>query len=147
MSDFNRRRFLTGLLSTLAQAAGAVVVASSAVSTAQARGQSSEGAEAPAQGVQERADRLAASGKLPSEADTEPIAFLNGAFRNTPLGSFRNTPLRGFRNTPLGNFRNTPLGAFRNTPLGSFANGGWPNGGWGGFNNGGWPNFGWRNWW
>jgi hypothetical protein len=147
MSDFNRRQFLKGILGKLAQAAGAVVVASAAVSTAQARGHRSEGGEASRKGVQERADRLAASGNIPAEAEAEANAFLNGRFRNTPLGGFANGPLGGFRNTPLGTFRNTPLGNFRNTPLGAFANGGWPNGGWGGFANGGWPNFGWRNWW
>jgi hypothetical protein len=149
MSDFDRRQFLKGILGKLVQAAGTVVVASAAVSTARARGDQSEGAETPPEGLQERANRLAATGNCTPEEVEGGVnaAFLNGGFRNTPWGRFRNTPLGGFRNTPLGNFRNTPLGAFRNTPLGSaWGNGGWPNGGWGGFNNGGWPNFGWGNW-
>src|SRR5262249_28756769 len=124
MSDFDRRQFLKGILGKLAQAAGAVVVASAAVVTAQARGQRTEGPETSEKDVQERADRLAASGNVSVEPDAEPIAFLNGRFRNGPLGGFRNTPLGGFRNTPLGTFRNTPVGRFRNTPLGAFANGG-----------------------
>ena len=113
------------------QSAGTVVVASAVVSAARAQAPQSDEAGPPPEGLQERADRLAESRNVPAEGTaTEANAFLNGAFRNTPLGSFRNTPVGGFRNTPLGNFRN----------------GGWPNGGWGGFNNGGWPNFGWRNW-
>jgi hypothetical protein len=146
MSDLDRRGFLKGILGNLAQAAGTVVVASAVASTARVQGRQSEAAEIPPEGVQERADRLTANGTFPAEADSGATAFLNGAFRNTPLGSFRNTPLGGFRNTPLGNFRNGVLGGFRNTPLGGFGNGGWPNGGWGGFNNGGWPNRAWRNW-
>jgi hypothetical protein len=140
MSDFDRRQFLKGILGKLVQATGTVVVASAAASTARARGDQSEKAETPREDVQERADRLAAAANFPAgEAEAVANAFLNGAFRNTPLG--------GFRNTPLGAFRNAPLGAFRNTPLGAFGNGGWPNGGWGGFRNGGWPNGAWRNWW
>jgi hypothetical protein len=150
MSDFDRRRFLKGILGSLVQAAGAVVVASAAASKARAGGKELEGAEAPPKDLQERADRLATSGNCtPEEPEggAQAVSFLNGGFRNTPWGRFRNTPLGGFRNTPLGNFRNTPLGAFRNTPLGSrWGNGGWPNGGWGGWHNGGWPNGVWRNW-
>jgi hypothetical protein len=144
MSDFDRRQFLKGILAKLTQAAGAVVVATS---LARAHGHSAEEAETPTEDVQERADQLAATGSLQAE-EAEANEFLNGAFRNNPLGSFRNGPVGAFRNTPLGNFRNGPAGGFRNTPLGSFANGGWPNGGWGGgggFGNGGWPNGGWPN--
>jgi hypothetical protein len=147
MSNCDRRQFLKGILGKLAQAAGTVVVASTTVSMARAQGQESTTSETPAQDVQERADRLAATADFPAEADIGAVAFLNGAFRNTPLGGFGNAPLGGFRNTPFGGFRNSPLGNFRNTPLGAFANGGWPNGGWGGFRNGGWPNGAWRNWW
>jgi hypothetical protein len=147
MSEHDRRQFLKGILGRLAQAAGTVVVASTAASSARAQGYQPEEAETSREGVQERADRLAATGNFPAEAEAGAYEFLNGAFRNTPLGGFRNGPLGGFRNTPLGRFRNGPLGGFRNTPLGSFGNGGWPNGGWGGFNNGGWPNGGWGNWW
>ena len=111
MSDFDRRRFLKGILGKLAQAAGAVVVASAAVSTAQARGHRSGGGEASRKGVQERADRLAASGNIPAEAEAEANAFLNGRFRNTPLGGFGN-------------------GGWPNGGWGGFANGGWPNFGW-----------------
>lgn len=149
MSDFDRRQFLKSLLGNLVQTAGTVVVASVAVSTVKGQGQPPEGAENSQENVQERADRLAASGNFSAEpAAPGANEFLNGAFRNTPLGGFRNTPVGGFRNRPLGAFRNTPLGGFRNTPLGSFGNGGWPNGGIGGFRNGGWPNGGWPNgWW
>jgi hypothetical protein len=140
MSDFDRRQFLKGVLGKLAQAAGTVVVASAA-----ARGKA-EGADTPPESVQERADRLAATSDFLAE-EAGANEFLNGAFRNTPLGGFGNGPLGGFRNTPLGAFRNGGLGGFRNTPLGAFGNGGWPNGVWGGFRNGGWPNVGWRNWW
>jgi len=139
MSAIDRRKFLKGLLGGMAQAAGTVIVASAVVTDAQ-------GAETPSQDVLERADRLADSGLTTD--DTEALcAFLNGGFRNTPLGAFRNAPLGAFRNTPLGTFRNGPVGGFRNTPLNVFGNGGWPNGGWGGFRNGGWPNGVWRNWW
>jgi hypothetical protein len=147
MSNFDRRQFLKGILGKLTQAAGTVVVASATALVARAQGRQSEGAEAPPEDVQERADRLAATSNCSAEeAEAGANEFLNGAFRNTPLGGFRNTPLGGFRNTPLGNFRNHPLGGFRNTPLGGFGNTGWPNGGWGGFRNGGWPNGGWLNW-
>jgi hypothetical protein len=140
MTDFDRREFLKRLLGSLAQASGAVVVATAAAKPSAA-------AESSTHGVQERADRLAESSLVPDENADSACAFLNGAFRNTPVGRFNNLPLGGFRNTPLGSFHNGPVGGFRNTPLGSFGNGGWPNGGWGGFRNGGWPNFGWRNWW
>jgi hypothetical protein len=147
MSDFDRRQFLKGILNKLAQTAGTIVMASAAASPARAQGHQSEGAETPPENVRERADRLAATRNLPAEeAEAAANEFLNGAFRNTPLGAFRNRPLGGFRNTPLGSFRNGLGGGFRNTPLGVFGNGGWPNGGWGGFHNGGWPNMGWRNW-
>jgi hypothetical protein len=147
MSDTDRRQFLKSILGRLVQTAGAVVVASVAASTPRAQANQSDAAESPANDIQQRADQLAATGNVPAE-ETETVAneFLNGAFRNTPLGGFGNGPRGGFRNTPLGNFRNTPVGGFRNTPLGAFGNAGWPNGGWGGFNNGGWPNMGWRNW-
>jgi hypothetical protein len=153
MSDIDRRLFLKGVLCKLALTTGTVVLASVAVSTAKAQEKQTASANPP-EDLQGRADRLAASA---NSQDEETLAaaneFLNGAFRNTPIGAFRNGGLGGFRNTPLGNFRNSPIGGFRNTPLGSFANGGWPNGGWpnggwpnAGFRNGGWPNFGWRNW-
>jgi len=157
MSDFDRRQFLKGILGKLTQAAGTVVVASATASLARAQGPESEEADPPPEGVQERADRLAATANFPAEgAGANTVAFLNGAFRNTPVGGFgnmpvvggfRNAPLGSFRNTPLGAFRNSPVGRFRNTPFGAFGNGGWPNGGWGGFGNGGWPNGAWRNWW
>jgi hypothetical protein len=140
MSDIDRRRFLKGILGGLAQVAGTVVVASAAAAQSQV-------AEPTAEDVLERADRLAESALVPDEDVDAMCAFLNGGFRNTPLGGFANSPFGGFRNTPLGTFRNGPVGGFRNTPLGAFGNGGWPNGGWGGFRNGGWPNGVWRNWW
>src|SRR5262249_25232678 len=134
MSDFNRRQFLKGILGKLVQAAGTVVVASAAAATARAQGDRSGASETPPEGVQERADRLAAAAPFPpEEAEAKASEFLNGAFRNGPLGAFRNHPLGAFRNTPLGGFRNGPVGAFRNRPGGGFGNGGWPNGGWGGF--------------
>jgi hypothetical protein len=152
MSDFDRRQFLKGILGKLAQTAGTVVIVSVAASTTRAGDHRTEAAEDSAADIQDRANRLAAKGASAGGSGTESETaasaneFLNGGFRNTPLGAFRNAPLGGFRNTPLGAFRNAPLGGFRNTPLGAFANGGWPNGMWGGFNNGGWPNVGWRNW-
>jgi hypothetical protein len=150
MSDFDRRQFFKDILGKLVQAAGTVVVASAAVSTARAQGHQAEGAETPREGVQERADRLAATGNFSAEAEAEANEFLNGRFRNTPLGGFGNAPLGGFRNTPVGAFRNAPLGGFRNTPVGAFRNaplGGFHNTPLGAFANGGWPNIGWRNWW
>jgi hypothetical protein len=148
MSNFDRRQFLKGVLSKLVQTAGTVVVASVAVSTAKAHDNQAGEAEASLEDIQKRADRLAAAGNSAGEGPAaESNEFLNGGFRNTPLGAFRNAPLGGFRNTPLGAFRNAPLGGFRNTPLGAFGNSGWPNGGFGGFQNGGWPNVGWRNFW
>jgi hypothetical protein len=149
MSDFDRRHFLKGILSKLAQTAGSVVIVSVAVSSAKGTDRPNDAAEESAESIQDRANRLAAARTPGTEGEAETAAaaneFLNG-FRNTPLGAFRNRPFGGFGNSPLGAFRNAPLGGFRNTPLGAFANGGWPNGMWGGFNNGGWPNFGWRNW-
>jgi hypothetical protein len=158
MSNLDRRQFLKSILGKLVQTAGTVVVASAAASLAKAQGNESEAATTPPEDVRERADRLAATGNVPDEADPAQL-FRPGGFRNTPLGSFINRPLGSFRNTPIGAFRNTPVDAFRNTPVdafrntpggvfanGGWPNGGWPNGGWGGFHNGGWPNFGWRNW-
>jgi hypothetical protein len=147
MSTLDRRRFLKEALGILVQAAGTVVVASVAASTARAQGPELTTTEMGGNDVQARADRLAASGGCVPEDAAEPGLFRNGGWRNTPVGGWRNTPVGSFRNTPVGAFRNTPLGAFRNTPVGPFGNGGWPNGGWGGFQNGGWPNMGWRNWW
>lgn len=150
MSDVNRRQFLKGLIGRLAQATGVVVIASASAATARTEEDQTEKGDAAASDVQERADRLVAnatSSAVDAEEAEAALEFLNGAFRNTPLGAFRNTPLTGFRNTPLGAFRNTPVSGFRNTPLGSFGNGGWPNGILGGFQNGGWPNGGWGNWW
>lgn len=146
MSDFDRRQFLKDILGNLVQTASTVVVASAAVSSSRAEQSPTGDAETPSESIQERAERLASCVQLNAEGEANTIAFLNGAFRNTPIGGFRNTPIGGFRNTPVGAFRNTPIGAFRNTPVGAFGNGGWPNGGWGGFHNGGWPNMGWRNW-
>jgi hypothetical protein len=146
MSKLDRRQFVKDALGKLLQVAGTIVVASAAPIVAKAQGHESQSAQDPAEDVQGRADRLAANGNCPGEDAAALNEFLNGAFRNTPVGGFRNTPFGGFRNTPLGGFRNTPLGGFRNTPLSTFGNGGWPNGGWGGFHNGGWPNLGWRNW-
>lgn len=148
MSDFDRRQFLRDILGKMAFAAGTVVVATTTSKAARAQGDQPQEGEPNGQPIEERANQLARTGNSPSEAEAATFEFLNGGFRNTPLGSFRNTPFGGFRNRPLGSFQNAPLGAFRNTPLGPFANGGWPNGGWwGGFHNGGWPNMGWRNWW
>lgn len=160
MQSSDRRQFLLDLLGKLAQTAGTFVIGSATVSLAQAQEQPAKNPEGAVGNLQERADRLVALGNQPAAEANE---FLNGVFRNTPLGGFgnaplggfrntplggfRNTPLGGFRNTPLGGFNNTPLGGFNNTPLGGFRNYGWPNGGWGGFRNGGWSNVGWRNWW
>src|SRR5262245_15848816 len=121
MSDFNRRQFLKGILGTLVQAAGAVVVATAAASEARAEADQSEGNDTPPEELQQRADRLAATSDV--HAADAALEFLNGGFRNTPLGGFRNSPLGRFRNTPIGAFRNTPVNAFRNTPLGAFGNG------------------------
>jgi hypothetical protein len=147
MSNSDRRQFLKSVLDKLVQAAGTVVVASAAASVARAQGRATDGSKVLPGDVKARADRLAATGTALPDAESATFEFLNGAFRNTPIGGFRNTPVGGFRNTPLGAFRNSPLGAFRNTPLSTFGNGGWPNGVMGGFRNGGWPNGGWRNWW
>src|SRR5262249_44116292 len=147
MSDIDRRHFLKGVLSSLVQTAGTVIVASAAVSAARAQGNDAEGADPPPEDVQEAADRLAAANVAEAEAAAEPNEFRNGAFLNTPLGAFRNGAPGGFRNRPQGSFRNAPVGGFRNTPWGAFGNGGWSNGGWGGFRNGGWPNGAWMNWW
>jgi hypothetical protein len=130
MNSITRRDLLKALLSGAASTAGAVVLARA---TLAAEGQ----AAAPTGDVQQRADHLteeAADG-------LEPVAFLNGAFRNG--GGFRNGAFRnggGFRN---GAFRNG--GGFRN---GGFANGGFRNGGFvnGGFRNGGFRNGSFRNW-
>jgi hypothetical protein len=147
MIDLDRRQFFKRVFAKVAQAAGAVVVASATVPLAKAHGQPSEDAEPP-RDVQERADRLAANAPADqAEGETQLCEFLNGAFRNTPWGGFGNTPIGSFRNTPIGSFRNAPLSGFRNTPFGPFGNGGWQNFFPGGFRNGGWPNSGWHNWW
>jgi hypothetical protein len=154
MSETDRRQFLKGLLGKLALATGTIVLGSTSAPAAQKPSSKPQENETPPEDIQKRADQLAVEGPS-AECAAEANEFLNGAFRNTPLGGFRNTPLGGFRNTPLGRFRNTPMGGFRNTPIGSFrnvpggsfGNGGWPNGGWGGFHNGGWPNGGWMNYW
>ena len=131
MSDIDRRQLLKGVLGALVQAAGTVVLASTAGSTAAA-----QGAETPPEDVQARADRLAACGD--GEA-AEANEFLNAGFRNGfgGLGG-------GFRNNA---WRNGGLGGIGGIG-GGFRNNAWSNGGLvGGFRNGGWPNVGWRNWW
>jgi hypothetical protein len=156
MSDLDRRQFFKGILDSLVQVAGTVVLASATASIAKAQAGQSAGAELP-EDLQGRADRLAAAANVPAEETSATnCEFLNGAFLNTPLGSFANgsrpavqpvPPIGVFRNLPQGGvFRNAPLGSFRNTALGPFANGGWRNDPWGGFRNGGWSNSPWRNW-
>ena len=148
MSNLDRRQLLKQILGNLVQAAGTVVLASAVESPVKAQDNQPEGGDLPQEDVQQRADRLAASGNFPANGnEAEANEFLNVGFRNSPGGAFRNRPSGAFRNAPFGAFRNSPVGGFRNTPLGAFGNGGWPNGGWGGFRNGGWPNYGWRNWW
>src|SRR5262245_38664908 len=119
MSDIDRRHFLKGVLSSLVQTAGTVIVASAAVSAARAQGNDAEGADPPPEDVQEAADRLAATNLAEAEAAAEPNQFRNGAFLNTPLGAFRNAPPGGFRNSPIGVFRNAPVRRFRNAPWGN----------------------------
>src|SRR5262245_55818258 len=121
-SNFDRRQFLKGLLGNLAQAAGTVVIASAAISTASADENQSESGNNSKEDVQERAEKLAASGNFSPEAESAANEFLNGGFRNHPLGAFRNHPFGAFRNTPLGAFRNGPVGGFRNHPFGGFGN-------------------------
>jgi hypothetical protein len=123
MSDSDRRQFLKGVLGTLVQAAGTVVLASTAASPAAAK---PEGTATPPEDIQDRADRLASSGD--SAAGKAANAFLN--YRPVPtFGGFLN-----------GGWPNGVGGLFRNAP---WINGPWTNGPW----RNGWPNFGWRNWW
>src|SRR4051794_21789274 len=101
MNQITRRNLLKALLGGALQAAATVVVAR-AVPAASA-GESA----GPAGDVQARADRIAEG--LPASADgLEPVAFVNGGFRNGGGGGFRK-----------GGFANGG-GGFKN---GGFANG------------------------
>lgn len=134
MSDLDRRQFLKRVLGSLAQGAGAVVLASSVTrARADDRSTSQNGAD-----VQKRADRVSESlqdGVVDDGTPVEASQFLNrpgwvnGGWPNGWLnGGWPN----GWRNTGWPNgWRN---GGWRNT--------GWRNGNW---RNGGWLNGGWRN--
>jgi rSAM-associated Gly-rich repeat protein len=115
MSHSHRRQFLKDLLGTLAQATGAIVVASAA--TAQGRAQSTGSQNTD---IQKRAEELA--GAAGTSAEDLEVNFVNRAFRNAGGGGFRN-----------GGFRNAGGG-------GGFRNGGFVNG-YGGFRNGAFRNW------
>ncbi len=119
MSTMNRRQALLSLLGGALQAAGAVVLASSALPAV-------AGQVEPGQNdgdLQERADRLSSGeGELCDEHEF-CAAWVNGGFRR---GGFAN-----------GGFRNG--GGWRNGGGGGFRNGGFGNGG--GFRKGGWRNY------
>jgi hypothetical protein len=127
MSHLSRRQLLAGFLGGLVPAAGTVVLARAVLSGAVAKaGEAETPPQSPAS-LQERADQVAAErGPLEEGEDLQPVAFVNGGFRNGGGGGFRKG---GFANGGGGG------GGFRN---GGFANGG----GGGGFRNGGFANGG-----
>jgi hypothetical protein len=131
MANADRRRFLKGLLGTLAGAAGSVVLASTA--TAKTTPAAEPQPDAP-KDIQDRAEELAAGADVP-EGEVPINQFLNAGFRNGLGGGFRNG---GFLNGLGGGFRN---GGFANGLGGGFRNGGFANGLGGGFRNGSF-----RNW-
>jgi rSAM-associated Gly-rich repeat protein len=116
MAHPQRRQFLKGLLGTLAQGAGTIVLASAATAHALARAPGSQNTD-----IQKRAEELAEAAGA-NEEDLL-VNFVNRAFRNGYGGGFRN-----------GGFRNGGYG-------GGFRNGGFANGYGGGFRNGAF-----RNW-
>jgi rSAM-associated Gly-rich repeat protein len=116
MAPSHRRQFLKDLLATLAEGAGAIVLASAATAHALAQGTSGQNTD-----IQKRAEELA--GAAGADEDDLQVNFANRAFRNGYGGGFSN-----------GGFRNAGAG-------GGFANGGFRNGGGGGFRNGAF-----RNW-
>jgi rSAM-associated Gly-rich repeat protein len=137
MSNPDRRQFLRGLLGTLVQGAGSVLLASSVAKAA--RRDEKDSPSAGARDIEKRADQIAetidgfADGDVPIDAHN----FLNfGIGSGWGNGGW---PNGGWPNFGWGN------GGWRN---GGFRNGGWRNGGFsnGGFRNGGgWRNGGWRN--
>jgi hypothetical protein len=148
MAHSHRRQFLKDLLGTLAQGAGAIVLASAAA--ARATAQATTGRDAD---IQKRAEDLArAAGANEEELEA------NGAIRNVGVGGvgFRNAAFRNGGGFGGGAFRNAAVGgggfgggAFRN---GGFANGGFGGGAFrnaaaaGGFGGGAFRNGAFRNW-
>jgi rSAM-associated Gly-rich repeat protein len=127
MSHSDRRRFLKDLLATLAQGAGAIVLATAATAQAQAPTTDSQDTDGQNTDIQKRAEELAEAAAAtccaPLKEEELEVAFVNRAFRNGVGGGFRN-------------------GAFRNGGVGGgFRNGGFANGYGGGFRNGAF-----RNW-
>jgi rSAM-associated Gly-rich repeat protein len=118
MAHSQRRQFLKDLLSTLAQGAGSIVIASAATAQALAHLSTNQNTD-----IQKRAEDLADAAGA-TEEDLQ-INFVNRAFANGFGGGFRN-----------GGFANGGFG-------GGFRNGGFVNGGLGG---GGFRNGAFRNW-
>jgi hypothetical protein len=129
MSSMNRRKALHSLLAGALQAAGTVVLASSALPAVAA--QANEGPPAE-EDLKERAERLASEeGAAPEELEPAPGRFRRGGFGNG--GGFGGG---GFRRGGFGNGGGFGGGGFRR---GGFGNGGF--GGGGGFRRGGFRNF------
>jgi hypothetical protein len=108
----NRRQALQAFLNSALQAAGAVVLASSAVQAAP-----QEQTSAPTEGDVEKRARKVAEGEQPGEGE-EFVSFRNGVFLNLPFlnvgGLFGNGRFgNGFLNRPFGNGR-FGNGGFRN---------------------------------
>ncbi|MCI0701546.1 MAG: hypothetical protein L0241_10730 [Planctomycetia bacterium] len=134
MTTPDRRRFLKGILATLAGATGSLVLASTTAQASNSEETNQPKPEQPAD-IQERADRIANNAGA-TEQEVPVSSFLNRGFHNGIGGGFRNG---GFTNGIGGGFRN---GGFANGGIGGgFRNGGFANGVGGGFRNGAF-----RNW-
>jgi hypothetical protein len=141
MSLLSRRQLFVDFLSSLAQAAGTVVVARAVLSETAAQGnEASTSTPSPAT-VQERADELVALQEAAEEEGESPVSFVTGAFGRGGFarggGGFGGG---GFRRGGFANGGGFGGGGFRR---GGFANGG---GFGGGFRSGGFANGGFRNW-
>src|SRR5262245_39309672 len=126
MSAMNRREALRSLLTGALQAAGTVVLASSALPAVAA--QANEGPPAE-DDLKERAERLACEeGAVPEGQEFARAAFRRGGFANGYGGG------GGFRRGGFGNGGGWGGGGFRR---GGFGNGGYGGGGFrrGGFRN------------
>jgi rSAM-associated Gly-rich repeat protein len=132
MSHLSRRQLLTGLLGSLAKAAGTVVLARVVLSETAAQGKETSTSAPSETNIQERAAKVAARQEQADEAGRQPQSFVTAAFGR---GGFGRGGYGG------GGFRR---GGFGNGGYGGgFRRGGFGNGGFGG---GGFRNGAFRNW-
>jgi hypothetical protein len=145
MSHLSRRQLLAGLLGSLAQVAGTVVLAHAVLPETAAKGNEASTSASSGASVQERADQLVAGQEPPEEEGQEgsfvATAFRRGGFARGGYGGGGGFRRGGFANGGYGG--GAVRGGFANGGYGGgFRRGGFANGGYGG----GFANGGFRNW-